>query len=146
MYVSANEKVVSLNLHRYTTGPEQQRLLAAPFLPQVQENVVLTRAGLVNAYQRLATEIGAPRENYDSDAAAAAAWERLGIPPVPRDLPPVLKCRVEFAGYRKGDPTASTPAGRIPSAWYLLTPLAALAPFAAGAPGGARYKLNLVHP
>ena len=71
---------------------------------------MLSRAGLAAAYGRLAREIGAP----DPSESAAAA-ESFGIPPIPHGLPPTLKCRMEFAGYRKGDPAASTPAAMIPA-------------------------------
>jgi len=124
-----------------TTGPPEHRLAAPPFLPQVLEHVVLTRAGALLAYRRLAQEIGAPppppygaADDDEAASAAAAAAERFGVPPLPAGLPPTLKCRVEFAGYRKGDPAAASPAARLPAAWYLLAPVMAVAPTAAGAP------------
>lgn len=135
-----------------TSGPPEERLAAAPFLPQVREKVVLSALALRRATQALVRYLEAeggagdasgakeaaagkkPRDARTVSALADVSEDRaraLGVPCVPSDLPALTQCRVEFAGYRKGDPAAPTPAARIPHAWYLLTPLQAMAPEAA---------------
>ena len=140
-----------------TSGPPEERLAAAPFLPQVREKVVLSALALRRATQALARYLEAeggagdasggrspsgrsaavgkkPRDARTVSSVADVSEDRLralGVPCVPSDLPALTQCRVEFAGYRKGDPAAPTPAARIPHAWYLLTPLQVMAPEAA---------------
>ena len=79
------------------TGTVDQRRAAPPFLPQVQENVAVTRAGLEAAYARLAEELAAAAQ------VQPGVPDHQGVPLVPTGLPPVLKCRVEFAGYRTAE-------------------------------------------
>ena len=106
--------------------PPHERIVNPPFLPRIDERVVLTRAGLEAAYARVAEEVGAPSASENPEAA-----ERAGVPPAPRRTPPTLVCEVAFAGYRKGDPTAVGSARGVPHAWYLLRPLVAVAPASA---------------
>ena len=135
-----------------TSGPPEQRLAAAPFLPQTREKVVLSALALRRATNALASHLessfqdkssGGDKDTLKSGEDVSETRARaLGLPRVPPDLPALTQCRVEFAGYRKGDPAAPAPAARVPHAWYLLTPLQAMAPEAAkvaGAePDGAR--------
>ena len=114
------------------SGPPEARLPVAPFLPQVRETVVLSALALRRATAALASSLEAgDAKRAPAGAVSEARLRALGVPCVPPDLPALTQCRVEFAGYRKGDPAASTPAARIPHAWYLLTPLQAMAPEAA---------------
>ena len=128
-----------------TSGPPEQRLAAAPFLPQTREKVVLSALALRRATNALASHLessfqekssGADKDTLKSGEDVSETRARaLGLPRVPPDLPALTQCRVEFAGYRKGDPAAPAPAARVPHAWYLLTPLQAMAPEAAKVAG-----------
>ena len=128
-----------------TSGPPEQRLAAAPFLPQTREKVVLSALALRRATNALASHLessfqekssGGDKDTLKSGEDVSETRARaLGLPRVPPDLPALTQCRVEFAGYRKGDPAAPAPAARVPHAWYLLTPLQAMAPEAAKVAG-----------
>lgn len=105
-----------------TTAPPCERLAQAPYLPQINEFVVLSRKALEQALDQLVDKLGGAKMDTPE------LRNELGVPAMPPGLPSLLKCRVEFAGYRKGDQSSQNPAARIPHAWYLLTPMEAMAP------------------
>ena len=129
-----------LRIWREMERSKDSEKMAPPFMPQVGERVVLVKSALVAAYleaAKHAAKSGDRKGKPPADASAPFAAFGLAPPATLGELAATTTCRVEFAGYRKGDPASAAPAERLPQAWYLLAPIADAPAFAAKAEADA---------